>query len=73
MLPLCTKVTDLRFSRSAYSIADFAKREVPSFEIGLIPIPEVSGNRILVTPISFCKNSMTFFTSGVPAAHSIPA
>ena len=33
----------------------------------------VSGKRIFSTPISFCKKLMTFFTSGDPASHSIPA
>ena len=42
-------------------------------ERGLMPILEVSGKRILVTPISFCRKSMTFCTSSVSAIHSMPA
>jgi isocitrate dehydrogenase len=42
-------------------------------EDGLIPIPEVSGKRIFVAPISSCKKSITFLTSGVPSLNSIPA
>ena len=38
-----------------------------------MPIPLVSGKRIFVTPISFWRKAMTFFTSGVPSAHSTPA
>jgi hypothetical protein len=45
----------------------------PSGETGLIPIALVSGNLIFFTPISFCKNAITFFTSSVELAHSIPA
>ena len=38
-----------------------------------MPMPEVAGKRIFLTPISFCRNSITFFACGESAAHSIPA
>ena len=37
------------------------------------PMPLVSGKRIFLTFISVCRKARTFFTSGVPAAHSTPA
>ena len=58
---------------TAYLIAALTIRAVPSWLIGFIPIPDVLGKRILSTPISFCKKSITFLTSGEPASHSIPA
>ena len=73
MFPLCTSVTESLSLSIAYLIAALTILPVPSELIGLIPIPEVSGNLILSTPISFCKNCITFPTSGVPASHSIPA
>ncbi len=48
-------------------------RSEPSFETGLMPMEEVLGKRIFVTPISFWRNSTTFFASGVPCSHSMPA
>ena len=48
-------------------------RSVPSRETGLMPMPLVSGKRIFLTFISFCRNAMTFFASALPAAHSMPA
>ena len=48
-------------------------RSEPSLETGLIPIEEVLGKRILLTPISFWRKSMTFLASGVPVSHSMPA
>jgi len=36
-------------------------------------IPDVCGNRIFVTPISFIKKLITFFPSSDPDSHSIPA
>ena len=38
-----------------------------------MPIPEVSGKRMCLTPISFCRNAIIFFAWGDSAAHSIPA
>ena len=29
-----------------------------------MPMPEVSGKRIFFTPISFCRNLISFFASG---------
>ena len=73
MLPLCTRVTDLRLLSIAYWIALRISRSLPSLETGLMPIAEVAGKRIFVTLISLIRNSMIFFASGVPAAHSMPA
>ncbi len=47
MLPLCTIVTLLRLLAMAYSIAERNRRSVPSCETGLMPMPDVSGKRIL--------------------------
>ena len=49
---------------SAYSIAARTSRSVPSRDTGLMPMPLVSGKRIFLTPISFCRNSMTFLRLG---------
>jgi hypothetical protein len=38
-----------------------------------MPTPLVSGKRIFLTFISDCSQAMTFFASGVPASHSMPA
>ena len=46
---------------------------VPSFEIGLIPIPQASSNLIFFTPISLVKNSINFEASSELASNSIPA
>ena len=73
MLPLCTIVTLSLSLSTAYLIAARTILAVPSLLIGLIPIPEVSGNLILSTPISLTKKSITFATSSEPASHSIPA
>ena len=48
-------------------------RSLPSRETGLTPMPEVLGKRIFLTPISSCRNLMTFFASGDSAGHSMPA
>jgi hypothetical protein len=48
-------------------------RSEPSFDTGLIPMDELWGKRILLTFISFWRNSTTFFASGVPCSHSMPA
>ncbi len=73
MLPLWTSVTESRSLVIAYSIALRTSRSVPSRETGLTPIDEVSGKRILRTPISPWRKSTTFFAASVPASHSIPA
>jgi hypothetical protein len=57
----------------AYRIAARISRSEPSFEIGLMPIEEVFGNRILLTFISSCRNLTIFFASGVDCSHSMPA
>ena len=49
------------------------RRSEPSLDTGLMPMEELCGKRICVTFISFWRNSMTFFASGVPCSHSIPA
>ena len=60
MLPLCTSVT-LGLSLSiAYWIALRTRRSVPSRDTGLMPMPEVSGKRIFLTPISSVRNSISF-------------
>jgi FtsP/CotA-like multicopper oxidase with cupredoxin domain len=38
-----------------------------------LPMPLVAGKRIFFTPISFCKNAITFLASADSAAHSMPA
>jgi len=55
-------------SEGARKVIDFLQREM-----GLMPIPEVLGKRIFLTPISSSKNLMIFFASGDSAGHSIPA
>ena len=44
---------------------------VPSFEIGLIPIPQASSNLIFFTPISLVRNSINFEASSELASNSI--
>ena len=73
MLPLWTSVTESLSLSTAYCNAALTILAVPSREIGFMPIPEVSGNLILSTPISFCRKSINFLTPSVPASHSIPA
>ena len=49
-------------------------RLVPVMEMGLMPTPE--SIRICLGPpfsISLFRNSSSFFTSGVPCCHSMPA
>jgi hypothetical protein len=53
-------VTDLRSLVMAYLMAARTRRELPSAEIGLMPMPDENGKRIFLTPISSCKNLMTF-------------
>ena len=73
MLPLCTMVK-LGLSLSiVYCKALRTRRSVPSRDTGLTPMPEVLGKRILVTPISSCKNLMSFCALGDSASNSIPA
>jgi len=61
-------VSSLAARRSAYSM--LMTRGV--IRVGM-PIPDDAGNRIFLTPISFMRNSMTFFACGESAAHSMPA
>ena len=73
MLPLCTRVT-LGLSLSiAYWIALRTSRSVPSRETGLMPMPEVSGKRIFLTPISLVRKSISFFAFSLCASYSMPA
>ena len=73
MLPLCTSVTELRPFSIAYWIALRTSRSVPSRDTGLIPMPDVSGKRILRTPISSCRNAITLRAPSDSASHSMPA
>ena len=73
MLPLCTSVTERRSLSIAYWYALRISRSEPSRDTGLMPMPDVSGKRIFLTPISLIRKSMTFFASGDSAAHSMPA
>ena len=57
----------------AYWMALRTKRSVPSRETGLMPMPEVLGKRILVTPISSIKNLMSFLALSLSASYSMPA
>ena len=38
-----------------------------------MPMPDVAGKRMFLTPISVCRNAITFLASGDSAAHSMPA
>ena len=75
MLPLCTIVTLLRLLAIAYWMAERNSRSVPSFEAGLMPMPEVSGKRILSYCFGkFClSRSRKRRHSAVPASNSMPA
>ncbi|EXI83731.1 MAG: hypothetical protein AW12_02556 [Candidatus Accumulibacter sp. BA-94] len=73
MLPLWTIVTDLRLLVIAYLIAARTRRSVPSCDTGLMPMPELAGKRIFFTPISSCRNLMTFRQPSELASHSMPA
>ncbi len=70
MLPLCTRVTDFRPLRTAYSMAARTSRLDPVIEIGLMPMPESSR---MFQPYSLAQNSMSWATSGVPCSSSMPA
>ena len=73
MLPLCTSVTERRSLSIAYWIALRTSRSVPSREIGLMPMPEVSGKRIFCTSSSSRRNEITRRAPSDSASHSIPA
>ena len=73
MLPLCTIVT-LGLSLSiAYWMALRTRRSVPSRDTGLMPMPEVLGKRIFLTPNSSCRNLMSFLALSLSASNSMPA
>ena len=73
MLPLCTMVT-LGLSLSmAYWMALRTRRSVPSMETGFTPRPDVLGKRIFLTPISSCRNLMSFLALSDSASNSMPA
>ena len=57
----------------AYCSALRTKRSVPSTEIGLMPMPQLRGKRILRTPMLSCRKPMTFFAPAESASHSTPA
>ncbi len=64
----------MRLFSIAYWIARRTSRFVPVGEIGLMPTPESS--RICFDApfiISLFRKSISFFTSGVPDFHSMPA
>ena len=73
MLPLCTSVTETRSFSMAYWIALRIRRWLPSFDTGLMPMPELAGKRMPVTFSSFCRKAMRRCTSAEPAGHSMPA
>ena len=73
MLPLWTSVTDVRSFAIAYWNACRTSRSVPSREIGLIPMPDVSGKRIFRTPSSSWRKAMSFRAPSDSASHSMPA
>ena len=73
MLPLCTRVTDLRSLSMAYLMA-------PAPGAGALDRHRLDadagglGKRIFLTPISSCRNLMTFFSAiRIGRAHSMPA
>ena len=70
MLPLCTRVTDFRPLRTAYSMAARTSRFDPVSDTGLMPIPE--SGRISQANASR-SSSMSCFASGVPSSTSNPA
>ena len=57
----------------AYWMALRTSRSVPSRDTGLMPIPEVFGKRIFVTPISSVRNLINFLALSDSASNSIPA
>ena len=73
MLPLCTSVTEGLSLSIAYWRALRTRRSVPSRETGLMPMPEVSGKRIFLTPKSSCRNLISFFAFSLSASNSMPA
>ena len=48
MMPLCTRVTELRSLSTAYCRALRTRRLVPSWETGLMPMPQFSGEADLL-------------------------
>ncbi len=74
-MPLCTKVTLLRFCWTAYSIAARTRRSVPSRLTGLMPTPDVAGKRIFRKSDgnSFSMKAMIFFAASLSASNSMPA
>ena len=73
MLPLCTSVTEGLSLSIAYWMALRTSRSVPSTETGLMPIAEVFGKRIFLTPNSSCRILMSFFAFSLPDSNSMPA
>ncbi len=73
MFPLWTMFTLFRLNWIAYLMAARTRRSVPSREMTLMPTPELSGKRMFFTFISVWSQAITFFASGVPSAHSMPA
>ena len=57
----------------AYCIALSTSLSVPCLDIGLMPIPQSSVKRILLTPISSVRNFISFSDPSEPASHSTPA
>ena len=75
MLPLCTNVTLLRPLSIAYRIAARTRRAVPSCDTGLMPMPAVSGKRILANSSgkASLKSCLNFALLSLPSSNSIPA
>ena len=57
----------------AYWIALRTRRSVPSRLTGLMPMPEVLGKRIFLTPISSIRNLISFLALSLSASYSMPA
>ena len=56
MLPLWTSVTESLSLSTAYCNAALTILAVPSWEIGFMPIPEVSGTLFCLRPFHFVGN-----------------
>ena len=73
MLPLWTSVTEGLSWSIAYWMALRTSRSVPSRETGLMPIPEVAGKRIFLTPKSSCRTLIRRLAFSLSASNSMPA
>ena len=75
MFPLWTNVTLLRWKAMAYSMAERIRRSEPSFETGLMPMPLVSGKRILPNSLgkASLNRAMNFFARFAARFRLMPA